>query len=71
VRKRAISPTRAIISRARYRPDDAAIRYNLGTALLALGRYDEAASQLETALRIQPNFPQAEANLAAARAAVR
>jgi protein O-mannosyl-transferase len=56
---------------ARYRPDDAAIRYNLGTALLALGRPGEAVIQLETALRIQPNFPQAEANLAAARAAVR
>ena len=55
----------------RYRPDDAAIRYNLGTALLALGRYDEAVIQLEEALRIQPIFPQAEANLAAARAAAR
>jgi Flp pilus assembly protein TadD len=56
---------------ARHRPDDAAIRYNLGTALLALGRYEEAATQLETALRLQPNFPEAEVNLAAARAAVR
>jgi protein O-mannosyl-transferase len=55
----------------RYRPDDAAIRYNLGTALLALGRNDEAVIQLEEALRIQPSFPQAEANLAAARAAGR
>lgn len=52
---------------ARLAPDDPMIRYNLGTTLLALGRRTEAAREFEAALRLNPSFQEARANLERAR----
>lgn len=51
----------------RLAPDDPDAHYNLGTTLLALRRPAEAVAPLEAALRLRPGFPQARANLDAAR----
>jgi tetratricopeptide (TPR) repeat protein len=42
---------------------EAAVRYNLGTALLALDRVDEAIEQLKASLRLEPLDREAKINL--------
>lgn len=42
---------------------EAAIRYDLGTAQLAMGTYDEAIENLESALRLDPSNREAKINL--------
>jgi tetratricopeptide (TPR) repeat protein len=37
-------------------PDDDVAHYELGKILAAMGRFDEARAELDTALRINPNF---------------
>ncbi len=46
-------------------PDDAAARYNLGTALEALGQLDGAVASYRRALEIKPDFAEAHCNLGA------
>lgn len=48
-------------------PNDAAIRYNLGRARLAVGDRDEAIAEFQHALRISPDYEKARAALAGAR----
>jgi tetratricopeptide (TPR) repeat protein len=50
-----------------YRPADAPLRNNLGIELARLGRFSEAQSELETAVRIDPHLQSAQAALAAVR----
>ena len=50
-------------------PQDAGMRCNLGTAYLAVGRYNDAVAQLQQALRLNPGLTQARANLAEAERA--
>jgi protein O-mannosyl-transferase len=49
---------------ARLAPDSAEIHNSLGLALAKSGRRDEAVSELELALRINPGFEKARRNLA-------
>jgi tetratricopeptide (TPR) repeat protein len=51
------------------RPDNVLAHYNLGMALAEAGHPGEAASEFETALRLEPQFPQADYNLGKALAA--
>ena len=53
----------------RARPDDATDRNNLGGALLALGRVDEAIRELRRATEIDPRSLNAHYNLGRALAA--
>ena len=53
---------------ARLDPASASAASNLGSALRAQGRLDEAALQSERALRLKPDFPEAHLNLALIRA---
>jgi tetratricopeptide (TPR) repeat protein len=48
----------------RLKPDSAAARYNVGAALLRLGRRDEARGYFEQALRVDPKHVLAHYNLA-------
>jgi tetratricopeptide (TPR) repeat protein len=48
-----------------YRADDVELITSLGAALARLGRMDEARTQLESAVRINPNFEPAQKLLAA------
>jgi tetratricopeptide (TPR) repeat protein len=48
-----------------YRPDDAELHTSLGMALAKLNRLNEAKSELEAALRINPRFQPAQQALAA------
>ncbi len=43
-------------------PDDTATLGNLGLALRALGRHDEALAPIERAARLQPTLPSAQLN---------
>lgn len=47
----------------RLRPNSAAARYNVGAALLALGKRDQARSSFESALQIEPDHVAAHYNL--------
>ncbi len=47
-------------------PDDPAAQFRLGSALQLVGRSAEAIGRLERALALNPDFPQAHNNLAAA-----
>jgi 4-amino-4-deoxy-L-arabinose transferase-like glycosyltransferase len=49
-------------------PEDLSSRYNLGLALLELGRYEDAAVQFERAVRAHPRYFEAWIGLARARA---
>ncbi len=53
---------------ARLDPASPSAASNLGSALRAKGRLDEAALQSERALRLKPDFPEAHLNLALIRA---
>ena len=46
-------------------PRDASIHYDLGNALAALGRSDEAVAEFRTALSIKPDFAAARQRLEA------
>jgi Flp pilus assembly protein TadD len=48
-----------------YRPDDAELHTSLGAALARLGQVNEAQSEFEAAVRIDPNFEPAKQALAA------
>ena len=48
-----------------YRSDDAELHTNLGVTLAQLGRFKEARTELEAALRIDPNSVPARKALAA------
>ena len=48
-------------------PNDAAIRYNLGRAWLAVGNTDEAIIEFQHALRIDPGYEKARRELAKAQ----
>jgi tetratricopeptide (TPR) repeat protein/mono/diheme cytochrome c family protein len=50
-----------------YRPNDVALHTSLGAAYARLGRMDEARAELETAVRLNPNFEPAQRLLAAIR----
>jgi Flp pilus assembly protein TadD len=50
-----------------YRPADPALHTILGVGLLRLGHLKEAQSELEAALRIDPNYQPAKQALAAIR----
>ena len=50
-----------------YRPKDVALITSLGAAFARLGRMDEAREQLESAVRIDPNFEPAQKLLVAIR----
>ncbi|WP_345811278.1 tetratricopeptide repeat protein [Paraburkholderia sp. PREW-6R] len=52
------------------RPEDAALQLNLGNALRALGKIDDAIEQFRNALTIAPSFPMAHYNLGNAYAAL-
>jgi tetratricopeptide (TPR) repeat protein len=52
----------------RLKPDYAEAHYNLGVALLRLGRVPEAIGHWEQALRIKPDLVQAQNALARVRA---
>ncbi|MFP3711554.1 tetratricopeptide repeat protein, partial [Paraburkholderia sp. SIMBA_009] len=52
------------------RPGDAALQLNLGNALKALGRLDEAIDRFRNALTLAPEFPLAHYNLGNAYAAL-
>src|SRR6185369_5517858 len=61
------SPRRTTIAALRCRPlaikpDYAEAHYNLGTALRALGRYDEALKSFDRALALQPKHSGAHNN---------
>lgn len=43
-------------------------KYNLGNAYVMLGKYDEAIEAYEVALKIDPNFKEAQKNLVVAKA---
>ncbi len=47
-------------------PDNKLYRFNYGTLLLNAERYDEAVSQLQRAIELDPEYPNAQYNLAAA-----
>ena len=47
----------------RLRPDSATARFNLGTALSAAGKIDEAIPRYRDALQIDPGYPMAHNNL--------
>jgi Flp pilus assembly protein TadD len=49
------------------RPEDADMRHGLGRLLLALGRFEDAATQFSISLRINPNHPGARDGLDRAR----
>jgi len=48
-------------------PDDEVAHYELGRLLAAQGRYPEAETEFESALKINPNFTDARARLDALR----
>jgi tetratricopeptide (TPR) repeat protein len=48
----------------RIKPDFAEAHYNLGVALEKTGRVQEAIAQYERALRIQPDYTEAQNKLA-------
>ncbi|CAH2787477.1 MAG: TPR repeat [uncultured Paraburkholderia sp.] len=52
------------------RPEDAALQLNLGNALKALGRIDDAIEQFRNALTLAPSFPMAHYNLGNAYASI-
>jgi cytochrome c-type biogenesis protein CcmH/NrfG len=47
----------------RYQPDDAEAHYGLGSALIAQRRREEAVTALREAIRLRPNYPEAQALL--------
>jgi tetratricopeptide (TPR) repeat protein len=47
----------------RLRPEDAEVHHNLGVAFARLERWPEAERELAAALRLQPNFPEAQRHL--------
>jgi predicted Zn-dependent protease len=49
------------------KPGDATLRFNLALALMDLGQKQEAIEQLQEALKLNPNFEEARAALAAAK----
>jgi len=64
VRRRAGAAARDRSAALRSQPDAAGIHNNLGGALsLEPGRLQEAIQEYETALRIQPDYPDARYNL--------
>lgn len=52
------------------RPTDAGLQLNLGNALKALGRIDDAIERFRNALTLEPGFPLAQYNLGNAYTAV-
>lgn len=61
----------ALVRRAvNLRPEDAALQLNLGNALKALGKIDDAIEQFRNALTLAPSFPMAHYNLGNAYASV-
>lgn len=48
--------------------DTSVSAFNQGTCLIMMGKYEDAASRLTRALEINPGWPEAETNLALARA---
>jgi len=48
-----------------YRANDVELHTSLGAALARLGRMNEARNELETAVRLNPNFEPAQKLLAA------
>jgi len=47
----------------RYKPDDAEAHYGLGSALAAQGKREDAAAEVREALRLRPDYPEAQALL--------
>jgi Flp pilus assembly protein TadD len=44
----------------RYKSDDAEAHYGLGSALSIQHKRDDAVAELRQALRLQPNYPEAQ-----------
>ncbi len=44
----------------RYKPDDAEAHYGLGSALSIQHKREGAVAELREALRLQPNYPEAQ-----------
>jgi len=61
--ERAVQAYREQIERS---PENATYRYNYGSLLLNMNRYDAAAEQLKKAVEIDPNDPKKQYNLGAA-----
>ena len=49
-------------------PEDAAVCHNLGIVYVRMGKFDQAAEQLERSLKLRPNFPPTRDLLATVRA---